>query len=456
MLQPMPSSTSDTAFGTSSLEAGQNWLKRFERLLRGDVDHLCTVVSREMGKSEWEVFSSELMPLMASIRWHRRNLRGLLRPRRLRGGAFWQLSQHQRLHRVPLGTVGIIATWNYPLQLLGVQLIQALTTGNQVLVKPSEHSPESQLRLLELAREAGMDREMLRWTEATREAGAALLEEETLDHLIFTGSTRVGRIVARACADRMISSTLELSGRDSAIVLADADPKLAAVSIWNALVMNAGQTCMAPRRVLVEAPMYRRFIEALEEVVSVTPAVRLVQPEEVHRCLELVREAVTEGGCCLGGPVESHDEHTMKPMAVVDCPPDARLVEGDHFGPVLAVVSCENFPEILERHAQCDQKLATAVFTHSVKRVEQIAGGFESGIVTLNDCVLPSGHPAAPISGRGASGWGASHGAEGLLQLTRPVVVSRTGRFMRLPSEVPGEGIQQFLRRIMRRGAHRG
>jgi aldehyde dehydrogenase (NAD+) len=452
----MASNTPETATSSSSLAADQAWLKRFERLLRGDVDHLCTLVSREMGKSEWEVFSSELMPLMASIRWHRRNLRPLLRPRRLRGGAFWQISQHLQLHRAPLGIVGIIATWNYPIQLLGVQMIQALVTGNTVVVKPSEHAPESQLRLLELAREAGMSSERLRWTEATREAGASLLEKEPLDHLVFTGSTQVGRIVARACADRMISSTLELSGRDSAIVLDDADPELAAISIWNALVMNAGQTCMAPRRVLVEASMHDRFNAALERVVAEAPAVHLVQAQEVQRCLELVREAVTAGGRCLGGPVEASDEHTMKPMAVIDCPPDARLVEGDHFGPVLGVIACEDFSEILRRHALCDQKLATAVFTRSVKRLQEIAGCFESGIVTLNDCVLPSGHPAAPISGRGASGWGASHGAEGLLQLTRPVVVSRTGRFMRLPSEIPGEGIQQFLRRIMGRGASRG
>ncbi|MDG2031554.1 MAG: aldehyde dehydrogenase family protein [Phycisphaerales bacterium] len=456
MLQPTPTHLPKPVSGASTPETARFWLKRFERLLRGDVDHLCTLVSREMGKSEWEVFSSELMPLMASIRWHRRHLKRLLRTRRLRGGAFWQLSQRQRLYREPLGTVGIIATWNYPIQLLGVQLVQALTAGNRVVVKPSEHAPESQLRLLELAREAGLPEGTLRWTEATREAGAALLQEEALDHLIFTGSTEVGRIVAKACAERLISSTLELSGRDSAIVLDDADPKRAADSIWNALVMNAGQTCMAPRRVLVEAPMYRRFIEALEPIVSASTAVRLVQPQEVERCLGLVRDAVTAGGRCLGGPVESTDGRTMQPLAVVDCPPEARLVEGAHFGPVLAVIPCSDFSEVLERHARCDQKLATAVFTQSEGRLERIAEDFESGIVTLNDCVLPSGHPAAPISGRGASGWGSSHGAEGLLQLTRPVVVSRTGRFMRLPTEVPSDGIQQFLRRIMRRGAHRG
>lgn len=429
------------------------WLRSFEGLVRADADHLCTLVSEEIGKSEWEAFSSELMPLMASIRWHRRHAGRLLRPKPLRGGAFWQRSQRAMLHRAPVGTVGIIATWNYPIQLLGVQLVQAVVAGNRVVVKPSEHAPRCQGRLLELAARAGLDEDRLRLTPATREAGAELLEDPALDHVVFTGSTEVGRLVAGRCADGLLSSTLELSGRDSAIVLADADPELAADSIWNALVMNAGQTCMAPRRILVETPVREAFLDRLRPRIEATDPVRLVQTSEVERCAALVRDAVAAGGRAVVDPAASTEDRTIRPTAVLDCPLEAELIEGGHFGPVLAVVECTDLDAILALHGRFRQRLATSVFTRSPARIEALATRFGSGILTLNDCVIPSGHPAVPISGHGESGWGSSHGATGLLELTRPVAVSRTGRFMRLPTEVPGPGIQSFLRRIMRRSS---
>jgi acyl-CoA reductase-like NAD-dependent aldehyde dehydrogenase len=438
-----------------SIRDRRAWLRRFGDTLGRHVDELCTLVSSELGKSEWEVLSTELMPLVASVKWHRRSLRRALRPRTLRGGAIWQLSQRHRLHRVPKGTVGIIATWNYPLQLLGIQLVQAIAAGNRVVVKPSEQAPRSQLRLLELARDAGLDGDRLRWTEATREAGAQLLEEP-LDHVIFTGSTEVGRIVARTCADRLISSTLELSGRDSALVLADADPELAARSIWNGVVMNAGQTCMAPRRVLVDHSVSVRFTDELARLSKCTEPVRMVRPEEVSHCLRLVRDAEAAGGRSLADHAEPVDERTIRPTAVVDSPPDCELSAGRHFGPVLAVTSCQDLDEMLELHGACGQKLATSVYARSREQVGQLTEVLGSGVVTFNDTVVPTGHPAAPITGRGESGWGASRGLEGLLELTRPVVVSRTGSFMRLPTDQPGPKIQEFLRRMMRRGPRRG
>lgn len=435
-----------------SLDERRAWLRRFERLLRVHLDELCSLVSAEIGKSEWEVLSTELMPLLASIRWHARNLKRLLRPRRLRGGALWQLSQRHRMHRVPLGTVGIIATWNYPLQLLGVQIVQAIAAGNRVIVKPSEHAPWSQQRLMELACSAGLGAGRLRWTDSTREAGARLLRETHLDHVVFTGSADVGREVARVCAEQLIPSTLELSGRDSAIVLDDADVPLAAASIWNAVVMNAGQTCMAPRRVFVVQSVYTDFVRELSRLAAAARPVRLVRAEEAEHCIDLAHKAIAAGGRNLLCELGLEDDHRMRPLAIVDCPREAELAEGRHFGPVVAVIPCEDLPDAMKAHQESDQKLATAIYTRSAARVEAMAASFGSGLVSINDCVIPAGHPAAPISGCGASGWGVSQGEDGLLSLTRPVAVSRTGGFLRLPSEIPSARIQALLRRLMRRG----
>jgi len=442
--------------GLETVARRRLWLRAFARGLGSGLDDLCSLTAEEMGKSEWEVLSSELMPLMASIKWHRRRLGRLLRPRRVSGGALWQFAQRQRVHRRPLGRVGIIATWNYPIQLLGIQLVQAIAAGNRVVVKPSEHSPESQRRLLEIARDAGLPPGTLDWTEPTREAGARLLAEHELDHVLFTGSTEVGRLVGATCAEGLVSSTLELSGRDSAIVLDDADPALAAESVWHALVMNAGQTCMAPRRVLTTPAVHDAFCTELARRAEATDPVRLVQPEEVSRCRSLVEEAIEAGGRCVPAWTGPLDERTMRPVAIMDCPPEASVVEGRHFGPLLAVLRCADLDDVLRRHREVDQVLATSVFTSRPRRVEPLLDELGSGIVTINDCVLPAGHPSSPITGRSASGWGSSQGVEGLMALTRPVVLSRTGRIGRLPTEEPGPRIQDFLKGMMRRGAGRG
>lgn len=447
------SQTSSHAFDTAaegSLFDRLRWLKRFERLFGSRVDQFCSIVAAEIGKSEWEVLSTELMPLAAALRWHRRSLRRLLRPKRLRGGAAWQLSQRLYTHREPLGTVGIIATWNYPILLLGIQVVQAIAAGNRVIVKPSEHAPWSQKQLLELMREAGLSDQWLQWTDSTREAGAQMLRDSALDHVVFTGSTEVGREVAQICAERLIPTTLELSGRDSAFVLADADVQYAAASLWNAVVMNAGQTCMAPRRILVVESVYNAFIQELAGCAAAVRPVRMVRPADLEQCLRLARNAIDAGGRALSPELEPLDEHTLRPLAIVDCPPEAELVAGGHFGPVVAVIRCADFEEALAIHASCDQKLATSVFTRDEVGAGKLAPLFKSGVVTINDCIRPTGHPAAPISGLGASGWGSSQGVEGLLAMTRPVVVARTGRFMRLPLEVPSQRVQEFLRKMLR------
>ncbi|MFM7799307.1 MAG: aldehyde dehydrogenase family protein, partial [Planctomycetota bacterium] len=236
----------------------------------------------------------------------------------------------------------VIATWNYPLQLVGIQLTQAVVAGNRVVVKPSERSPRSQRMLLDLARAAasaaGLPPDTVTSAEATREAGRELLERERFDHVVFTGSTAVGREVALACARTLTPSTLELSGRDSAIVLADADPKLAARSIWHAATMNAGQTCMAPRRALVDRAIYQRFLDALRPLAASARPVRLADPSMADRCVQLAEAAVQAGGRSLRGVIEPANAGSMRPLCVESCPRDTELFEGDHFGPVLAVV----------------------------------------------------------------------------------------------------------------------
>lgn len=395
------------------------WVRRFRKAVVKGQDDLIALAGEEVRKDAFEALVSDIVPLLSSCKWHERHARRVLRARRLRGGSVWQVGQRHWVRREPLGLVGIIATWNYPVQLLGIQLVQAVVAGNRVVVKPSERCPKTQGRLLEMVREAGLAEDWLRVLPATREAGAAMLEREPLDHLVFTGSTEVGRVIAAALGPRLVPSTLELSGRDTAIVLDDADIALAARSIGAAVRLNAGQTCMAPRRVLVASQVAEAFAELLREEAGRSTSMRLIDGSKCQARVEI-------------------------------CGPDDALVRGAHFEPVIAVIPCESIQDMLRVHWAVEQHLATSVFTQDVAKASALAGWLGSGTVTINDAVIPTAHPGAPLPALGVSGWGVSRGKLGLLSMTRPVHVSVTSRHVRAPTAPPSakqaEQVKGFVR----------
>ncbi len=424
------------------------WVRRFGRLVAADTDHLASLAEAEIAKPAWETLVSDVMPLVAACRWHARHARKVLRSRSLPGRPFWLIGHRVRVHRAPLGRVGIIATWNYPLQLLGVQLVQAVMGGNRVVVKPSERTPRTQGRLLELAMAAGLSADDLEIRRSDREAGAALLREPDLDHVVFTGSTPVGRRVAEACAERLLPSTLELSGCDSAIVLDDADPVLAARTIWAGLTLNHGRTCMAPRRVLVARSLASAFAAAIVPLATGAAPRSLADDAAADRHRSLVADAVARGARQISSESPTDDDR-VRAQVLIDCPTEAEAFFSDHFGPLVVTAVFDDEDDLLRLHRVGGKHLATSVFTRDPQRAERLAPRLGSGIVTINDTIVPTAHPAAPIPATGDAGWGASQGIEGLLAMTRPLVVSRTGR-LRPPSGEPDPRSLDFLRGLVR------
>ena len=450
-----PDSPAATLSPVSPLSQRVAWVAAFERRIVEREHDLVAAVRTDIGKPEWETTTQDVLPLAASLRWHRSAAPRILGARKLGGAPWWMLGQRHWTCRLPLGRVLVIATWNYPLQLLGVQLAQSTVAGNRTVVKPSERAPRSQRLLLELARaalvDAGLPADTITSTEATREAGRDILERERFDHVVFTGSTAVGREIAAACARTLTPTTLELSGRDSAIVLADADPAMAARSIWHAATMNAGQTCMAPRRVLVDRRVLPAFIDALRPLVAAARPVRLADAAMADRCTALVRDALVSGGGNLSGVLEPAEHGSMRPTCVAPCPRGAQLVQGDHFGPVLAVVPVDGLDDALAVHRSVGQSLATSVYCRDPESVlsnPALLAALGSNVVTVNDTVLPTGHPAASIEGRGPSGWGASRGEAGLRAMSREVVVSATSSLVRTPLDEPDATGKRWLRRL--------
>tara|TARA_R110000782_G_scaffold24264_5_gene62806 strand:- start:20564 stop:22039 length:1476 start_codon:yes stop_codon:yes gene_type:complete len=434
------------------------WAGRFGRLIGENEATLCGLAGAEVHKTRWECLTADVVPLVNACRWHRRHGARILRDRRVPGGGLLALGQRHRVRREPLGRVGIIATWNYPLLLAGQHVLQAMVAGNRVVLKPSERSPRTQRRLAELAWEAGCPRDRLEVVDADRTAGAALVAGDfgPIDHLVFTGSTEVGRAIAAELAPRLITSTLELSGRDSALVLDDADAALAARTIWWAATVNGGQTCMAPRRALVHAAVYERFLRAMAPLASRAAVRHLIDAAAASKVSGQVSEALSRGGRSISGVFEPARGEAFRPVAVVDCPADAPLVDGRHFGPALAVIPCGSLDEMLAIHDRIDQRLVTSVFTRYTRRGAALAGRLGSSGVMVNDAIMPTAHPEVSVGGVGASGWGLTQGRRGLEALTREVFVARTSRRIRPPLDAPDEAGQERGARTLLRLAGAG
>ena len=417
------------------------WLRRFRRSVAASGLELARVISEEIGKPQGEAYVSEVLPLLAAIRWHERRAWRILRNRVAPGRPAWLMGRRVKVGRAPLGRVLIVATWNYPVGLLGVQLVQAVTAGNRVTVKPSERSPRSQLLLMRLAASCGLPADWLTLAEASRAEGERLVMEGDFDKIVFTGGSATGERVAMAAARSLTPSVLELSGADTALVLADAEPGRTAARLWLALTMNAGQTCMAPRRALVDRSVYRAFLDALAPLAAGARPVRLVSAEEAVRCHALASSAVQRGGRSLSGILEPARDGWIRPLVVADCPAQAELFDGAHFGPVLAVVPVDGLSEMSALHARVPHRLSVSIYTRRPDRLRRDAAFLASlgaSVVTFNESVTPTGHPGVPLAGSGASGWGATRGEAGLLEMSRPLAVGETASWT--PAAVPPEG----------------
>ena len=432
----------------------------FRRLLIDECDALCEAVRCDLGKSAEETIGGDLLPLADACRFLEREAAHVLRPRRVPGAQrpLWLWGQTDTVYRRPRGVVGVIGTWNYPLLLNGVQIVQALTAGNGVLWKPSEVAPASAAALQGMVQRAGFPDGLFQCMEATREAGQALTDA-AVDHVVFTGSAAVGKRIAAHLGERLISSTLELSGCDAMFVLEDADVKMAARAAWFGATVNRGQTCIAVRRAFVHRSLYPAFCDLLKEMASTATPLKLALPGQVQYAERLVREAVADGGRLLtpGVAPTNGDRAAFLPTVVVDARPESSLCREASFAPVMAVIPFDALETALDMHGRSSYGLGASIFTRDMTRAVGLAALLPTGMVAVNDVIVPTAHPATPFGGVGASGWGATQGAEGLLEMTTPQVVSLRGGAFRPHYELAAgksAGKQEELVRGLLESAH--
>jgi acyl-CoA reductase-like NAD-dependent aldehyde dehydrogenase len=413
---------------------GSDWLRpvrEFRYLLVQESSRLCEAVRVDIGKPTDEVLAGELLPLAEACRFLERRATRILKSRRVSSGQrpLWLWGQTDRVYRRPRGLVGIIGTWNYPVFLNGVQILQALTAGNGVIWKPSELGPSSARVISELLERAGYPSDLVHVLPATRQAGEELANAD-IDHVVFTGSSRTGRKLAETLGRRLVSSTMELSGCDAMFVLDDADVNLAAQAAWFSATANKGQTCISSRRAFVHRSLYQPFLDALKPLAEAAPPMSLALDSQVEQAERLVQEAISEGAFTVGGNGSQPGTTECSPRIVADARPEMAVCQEASFAPIVAVLPFDRLEDALRMDGECTYGLGASIFTNSVGRASEVARRLRVGMVVINDVIVPTAHPATPFGGRRESGWGVTQGAEGLLEMTIPQVVSvKSGRF---------------------------
>jgi acyl-CoA reductase-like NAD-dependent aldehyde dehydrogenase len=419
-------------------------------------DELTAAVEKNVGRPKVEVLGSDILPLAAAAKFLEQRATRLLAPKRVRGTPLYLFGESDVVHRRPWGIVGIIGTWNYPIFLNGVQLLQALVAGNGVLWKPSENGVTSAGILVRLLQEAGFPSGLVQLLSADREAGPQLLESD-IDYLVFTGSATVGRHVAVRLAERLIPSTLELSGVDAMFVLDDAAVDLAARAAWFGITLNRGQTCLAVRRIFVQRGIYDAFVSSLKPMVEVAAPMPLVMETQAEQAQSLIGDAIAKGGLLLK-PTDCNRwaSRECPPQIVLNATPAMELCRTECFAPLATVMTFDTIEQALEMDQQCPFALGASVFTRDSRLGQRVAQRLRAGNVSINDLIVPITHPATPFGGRGASGWGTTQGIEGLLAMTASQVVSRRRGTLRPHFAGATPGLGRLLRAMLTLGHAKG
>ncbi|UJW83647.1 coniferyl aldehyde dehydrogenase [Hydrogenophaga sp. SL48] len=363
-----------------------------------------------------------------------KHLASWMKTRRVRTPVYLQPASGH-IQRQPLGVVGVIGPWNYPLQLTLGPAATALAAGNRVMIKPSELTPHTSALLATVLHEAYAADEL-----CVVQGGADVAHEFAslpFDHLFFTGSTGVGRKVAAAAAANLTPTTLELGGKSPCIIDASCDITSAALKIAHGKLLNAGQTCIAPDYVLLprgrEAEFEQAFATAVARLfptLAGNPDYASIVSDRHHARLQsLLAEAQAQGARVVdiqtGASPSAASSRQMNPALVFNAQPGQRLMTEEIFGPILPVLPYDRLDDAIASINAGPRPLALYWFGSDTAARDRVLQHTVSGGVTVNDTLLHIAHENLPFGGVGESGWGAYHGETGFLRFTqqKPVLV---------------------------------
>lgn len=435
-------------------------LARLRAAFKPRLEDFARAVSDDFGqRPRAETLLADGMPVLNEIDHVRRHLKRWMHPRAVAANlTFWPA--RCRIIPKPLGVVGIISPWNYPVNLALVPLVDALAAGNHVLLKPSEHTPRTSALLAELVAEVFPPERVavVQGAAAVAAAFAAL----PFDHLLFTGSTVVGAKVLAAAASNLTPVTLELGGKSPAIVAPGCANARNVARLAAGKFLNAGQTCVAPDYVLLHAADRDAFVRHLRDYVAAHyPALRdsgdyasIANAAQHTRLLAWLDEAHAAGAQVITLSDDAHDpaRRVLAPTLVLDAPESIALMREEIFGPVLPVVAYRDFAAAIDYVNARPRPLSLYLFDDDRTRIQRVLGACVAGSVAVNDCVFQFAQSRLPFGGIGPSGMGAYHGHAGFTTFSKQMPVFRQARWSAAGWLRPpyGPRVERLLRFLLR------
>lgn len=432
----------------------RQWLKTLHELLINEQTTLIKAISRDFSqRSADETLLAELMPSVQGIHHASKHLKGWMKASRRKVGLAFQPAAAKVVYQ-PLGVVGVIVPWNYPLFLAMGPLTGALAAGNRVMLKLSEATPATG-QLLKTLLERVFPQDLITVVLGEADVGVAF-SKLPFDHLLFTGATSVGRHVMRAAAENLTPVTLELGGKSPAIVSADVPLKDAAERIAFGKTLNAGQTCVAPDYVLVPQERVEGFVEAYRQVVNDfypnlannPDYTAIINERHLARLDGYLDDARRKGAKIIDlYPQEQRQGRAMKPHLLLDVNDDMRVMQDEIFGPLLPIVPYSQIEEAFDYINQRPRPLALYYFGYEQAEQQRVLDRTHSGGACMNDTLLHVAQDDLPFGGIGASGMGHYHGHEGFLTFSKAKSVLIKQRFnaARLIYPPYGKALQKLV-----------
>ncbi len=414
------------AWEAHGFEGRARVLRRAQKWVMDNAQRITETIVAETGKTYEDATLAEIGYAGNAFGFWAKNAPEYLADERVKSSQLLVKGKRIMLRYRPLGLIGVIGPWNYPLVNSVGDCIPALAAGNSVILKPSEVTPMTSLLIAEGLRECGLPQDVFQVATGRGGTGAALIEQ--VDMIMFTGSTATGRKVAQAAATRLIPASLELGGKDPMIVLSDADLERAANFATYYSMQNAGQTCISIERAYVEAPVYEEFVAKVSEKVR---ALRVGAPDgfgsvevgaitfppQLAKIEEHVTDAVDKGARVLVGGHATQaggDGRFYEPTVLVDVDHTMKCMTEETFGPTLPIMKVADAEEAVRLANDSPYGLGASVFSRDTARAEEIARRLEVGAANVNDAMINYTVLELPMGGAKASGLGSRHGVGGI------------------------------------------
>ena len=404
-------------------------VKRLQKWIMDHSERVVATLVSETGKTYEDAYMVEVNYVGGAIDYWVKHAPKYLADEPIHAKTLAVLGKKMVVRYEPLGLIGVIGPWNYPLTNSFGDCIPALLAGNSVILKPSEVTPLTSLLMDEALAECGLPDGVFQVATGRGATGAALIDE--VDMIMFTGSTETGKKVMKRAAETLTPVALELGGKDPMIVLADADLERAANLAVYYSMLNAGQTCISIERVYVEEPVYDEFVQKVVDKVGVLRQGRSTGPataevgamtfaKQIEIVEEHVRDALAKGARALtGGKRRPGKGLFFEPTVLVDVDHSMKAMTDETFGPTLPIMKVADSEEALRLANDSPYGLGGAVFSRDRARAEQIARRMHAGAVCINDALLNYVAVELPMGGWKASGLGSRHGAAGIRKFTK-------------------------------------